>query len=132
MEQEKITNQSASIGMVSCIFLIVGMLVFSIFFFDLDFLFSGSFPNIVFFPIFFIGIFIAIITALGAKKQRQFFSPPAIIPRPKTPMKIQITNNQQEEVSKAEKTRDIYCKYCGEKISQDSLYCPQCGTKLKY
>lgn len=26
---------------------------------------------------------------------------------------------------------DMYCKYCGEKLSEDSLYCQYCGRKLE-
>ena len=131
MEHNNVNNQAASTTIASCVLLLFGIFFFSFIFMDLDFLFSGTFPIIIFFPIFFIGIFIPISAAVRRNRQQQAFSSLSKTQQSQKTIHIQKENKSLNQSSKIEEIHDYYCRYCGEKISKDSNYCPQCGTRLK-
>ena len=132
MENNNNNNQAASTTIICCVFLLFGMLFFSLIYIDCDFIFSGTFPIIIFLPIVFIGIFIPISAALRGNRQQQVFSYPSKVQQSQIAIPIKEENKNQNQPSKVEEIREYYCRYCGEKISQDSSYCPQCGTRLNY
>ncbi|MFX1276454.1 MAG: zinc ribbon domain-containing protein [Promethearchaeota archaeon] len=129
MENDNITSQSMSIGILSCILLVVGGVFFGIFFFDGIHFYSGQFSIVGYFPIFFI-VFISIIAILSAKRRRQYLTASYKNKQINPPVKAQLPYKREVELSNPGKKLNIYCRYCGEFISKDSNYCPQCGTKL--
>lgn len=132
MEHNNFNNQSASSIIACCVFLLFGMLFFSFVFMDLDFIFSGTFPMIIIFPIIFIGIFILISAAFRGNRQQHTFSHPSSTQKSQNNIPIQKENKTRNQPTKVEEKRDYYCRYCGEKISKNSIYCPQCGTRINY
>ena len=136
MEHNNINNQSVSSTIACCVFFLFGLVFFSLIFMDSGFIFSGTFPIIIIFPVFFIAIFIPISAALRGNRQRQNYTHPSKIQQSQISVPIQKesrpqTSKPQNPPSKIEETRTYYCRYCGEKISKASYYCPQCGTRLK-
>lgn len=136
MEHNNLNHQSASTTIACCVFLLFGIVFFSLIFMDTGFIFPRTFPIIMIFPVIFIVIFIPISAALRGNRQRQAYTHPSKIQQSQISMPIQKesktqTNKPQYPPSKIEEIRAYYCRYCGEKISKSSYYCPQCGTRLK-